>query len=195
MLRTASATRKTNETAITASLCLDGQGAADIATGIGFFDHMLTLLARHGFLDLSVKAEGDLDVDSHHTVEDCGIVLGALIKEALGDKAGINRYGHAAVPMDETLAMASLDISGRPYLVFNVEFPKTTLGTFDLEMVEEFFQAVAVHAGITLHINLLYGANTHHMAEAIFKAFARALAQAVAVNERVKGVPSTKGVL
>lgn len=193
--RTASAVRKTKETAISATLDLDGAGEAEIATGIGFFDHMLDLLARHGFLDLTVKAAGDLEVDSHHTVEDCGIVLGGLIKEALGDKAGINRYGHAAVPMDETLAMVSLDISGRPYLVFKVEFPKATLGDFELEMVEEFFQAVAVHSGMTLHINMPYGANTHHMAEAIFKAFARALAQAVAYNSRVRGVPSTKGIL
>ena len=194
-MRTASVTRNTNETAITASLCLDGKGKVEIETGVGFFDHMLTLLGRHGFLDLSVKAMGDLEVDAHHTVEDCGIVLGGLIKEALGDKSGINRYGTATIPMDEALATVSMDISNRPYLVFNAKFPKAVLGSFDLELVEEFFRAVSSNAGMTLHINLLYGDNTHHMAEAVFKAFARALAIAVAINPRVDGVPSTKGVL
>lgn len=194
-MRKASLKRTTGETDIKVDLCLDGKGESDIDTGIGFFDHMLTLLGRHGFFDLSVKSKGDLHVDAHHTVEDCGIVLGLAIKEALADKKGINRYGNAFVPMDETLAQVSIDLSGRSYLVFNAELPKLTLGSFDLELVKEFFQALSVKAEMTLHINLLYGENTHHMVEAIFKAFARSLAQAVEKNQRIEGVLSTKGVL
>lgn len=194
-MRKAHLERQTGETKIAVTLFLDGKGATQINTGIGFFDHMLTLLGKHGFLDLNVQAEGDLHVDAHHTVEDCGIVLGSAIKEALGDKQGINRYGNAFVPMDESLAHVSLDLSNRPYLVFNADLPKVTLGNFDLELVEEFFQAVAVNAGITLHINLMYGSNTHHMVEAIFKAFAWALKIAVEKNENIQGVLSTKGVL
>lgn len=194
-MRKAHLERQTGETKIAVTLFLDGKGATQINTGIGFFDHMLTLLGKHGFLDLNVQAEGDLYVDAHHTVEDCGIVLGSAIKEALGDKQGINRYGNAFVPMDESLAHVSLDLSNRPYLVFNADLPKVTLGNFDLELVEEFFQAVAVNAGITLHINLMYGSNTHHMVEAIFKAFAWALKIAVEKNENIQGVLSTKGVL
>lgn len=194
-MRKSTLERKTGETQIKMQLCLDGKGETQIDTGVGFFDHMMTLFGRHGFFDVVLTAKGDLDVDAHHTVEDCGIILGSAIREALGDKAGICRYGNAFVPMDESLAHVALDISGRSYLVFNAEFPKDSIGNFDMELVEEFFQAVAANAGITLHINLQYGQNAHHMAEAIFKAFARALSQAVAKNDRIEGVLSTKGVL
>ena len=187
--------RKTAETQISIKLNLDGEGTCDIATGIGFLDHMLTLLAKHSFMDLTVKAKGDLEVDSHHTVEDIGIVLGEALQEALGDKAGIHRYGNCFIPMDETLAQVCLDFSGRPFLVFGAEIPKIQLGNYDTEMTEEFFRAVAVHCGLTLHIRVLYGSNVHHIIEAIFKAFARAVAEAAAVDPRVKGVMSSKGVL
>ena len=187
--------RKTAETQISIKLNLDGEGTCDIATGIGFLDHMLTLLAKHSFMDLTVKAKGDLEVDSHHTVEDIGIVLGEALQEALGDKAGIHRYGNCFIPMDETLAQVCLDFSGRPFLVFGAEIPKIQLGNYDAEMTEEFFRAVAVHCGLTLHIRVLYGSNVHHIIEAIFKAFARAVAEAAAVDPRVKGVMSSKGVL
>ena len=187
--------RKTAETQVTVKLNLDGEGKGDIATGIGFLDHMLTLLAKHSFMDLTVKAKGDLEVDSHHTVEDIGIVLGEALKEALGDKAGIRRYGNCFIPMDETLAQLCLDFSGRPFLVFGAEIPKIKLGNYDTEMTEEFFRAVAMHSGLTLHIRVLYGSNVHHIIEAIFKAFARALAEGAAVDPRVKGVMSSKGVL
>ena len=187
--------RKTAETQIAVTLNLDGEGKCDIATGIGFLDHMLTLLAKHGFMDLSVKAKGDLEVDCHHTVEDIGIVLGEALKEALGDKAGIRRYGNCFIPMDETLAQVCLDFSGRSFLVFGAEIPKIKLGNFDAEMTEEFFRALAMHCGLTLHIRVLYGSNVHHIIEAIFKAFARALAEAVSHDARVKGVMSSKGVL
>ena len=187
--------RKTAETQISIKLNLDGEGTCDIATGIGFLDHMLTLLAKHSFMDLTVKAKGDLEVDSHHTVEDIGIVLGEALQEALGDKAGIHRYGNCFIPMDETLAQVCLDFSGRPFLVFGAEIPKIQLGNYDTEMTEEFFRAVAVHCGLTLHIRVLYGSNVHHIIEAIFKAFARAVAEATAVDPRVKGVMSSKGVL
>ena len=194
-VRCAAIERKTAETQITVKLNLDGEGKCDIATGIGFLDHMLTLLARHGFMDLTVKAKGDLEVDCHHTVEDIGIVLGEALKEALGDKAGIHRYGNCVIPMDETLAQACLDFSGRPFLVFGAEIPNIKLGNYDTEMTEEFFRAVAMHCGLTLHIRVLYGSNVHHIIEAIFKAFARALAEAAAYDARVKGVMSSKGVL
>jgi imidazoleglycerol-phosphate dehydratase len=193
--RRAEIERKTAETQISIKLNLDGEGTCDIATGIGFLDHMLTLLAKHSFMDLTVKAKGDLEVDSHHTVEDIGIVLGEALQEALGDKAGIHRYGNCFIPMDETLAQVCLDFSGRPFLVFGAEIPKIQLGNYDTEMTEEFFRAVAVHCGLTLHIRVLYGSNVHHIIEAIFKAFARAVAEAAAVDPRVKGVMSSKGVL
>lgn len=193
--RCATVERKTLETQVSLSLCLDGEGKADIQTGIGFLDHMLTLLAKHAFLDLTVHARGDLDVDSHHTVEDIGIVLGDALAQALGAKEGIHRYGNCFLPMDETLAQVCLDCSGRPFLVFDADIPKVRLGTFDAEMTEEFFRAVAVHSGLTLHIRILYGANVHHQIEAIFKAFARALAEAVAPDPRVHGVMSSKGTL
>ena len=193
--RCAAIERKTAETQVMVKLNLDGEGKCGIDTGIGFLDHMLTLLARHGFMDLTVKAKGDLEVDCHHTVEDIGIVLGEALKEALGDKAGIRRYGNCFIPMDETLAQVCMDFSGRPFLVFGAEIPKIKLGNFDAEMTEEFFRAVAMHCGLTLHIRVLYGSNVHHIIEAIFKAFARALAEAVACDARVKGVMSSKGVL
>lgn len=193
--RRAEIERKTAETQISIKLNLDGEGTCDIATGIGFLDHMLTLLAKHSFMDLTVKAKGDLEVDSHHTVEDIGIVLGEALREALGDKAGIHRYGNCFIPMDETLAQVCLDFSGRPFLAFGAEIPKIQLGNYDTEMTEEFFRAVAMHCGLTLHIRVLYGSNVHHITEAIFKAFARAVAEAAAVDPRVKGVMSSKGVL
>lgn len=193
--RRAEIERKTAETQISIKLNLDGEGTCDIATGIGFLDHMLTLLAKHSFMDLTVKAKGDLEVDSHHTVEDIGIVLGEALQEALGDKAGIHRYGNCFIPMDETLAQVCLDFSGRPFLAFGAEIPKIQLGNYDTEMTEEFFRAVAMHCGLTLHIRVLYGSNVHHIIEAVFKAFARAVAEAAAVDPRVKGVMSSKGVL
>ena len=193
--RRAEIERKTAETQISIKLNLDGEGTCDIATGIGFLDHMLTMLAKHSFMDLTVKAKGDLEVDSHHTVEDIGIVLGEALQEALGDKAGIHRYGNCFIPMDETLAQVCLDFSGRPFLAFGAEIPKIQLGNYDTEMTEEFFRAVAMHCGLTLHIRVLYGSNVHHIIEAIFKAFARAVAEAAAVDPRVKGVMSSKGVL
>ena len=193
--RRAEMERKTAETQISIKLNMDGEGKCDIATGIGFLDHMLTLLAKHSFMDLTVKAKGDLEVDSHHTVEDIGIVLGEALQEALGDKAGIHRYGNCFIPMDETLAQVCLDFSGRPFLRFGAEIPKIQLGNYDTEMTEEFFRAVAMHCGLTLHIRVLYGSNVHHIIEAIFKAFARAVAEAAAVDPRVKGVMSSKGVL
>ncbi|MBR1590197.1 MAG: imidazoleglycerol-phosphate dehydratase HisB [Acidaminococcaceae bacterium] len=193
--RTAEISRNTAETQVEVRLNLDGEGKCDISTGIGFLDHMLTLLAKHGFMDLTVKAKGDLAVDSHHTVEDIGIVLGAALKEALGDKAGIHRYGNCFIPMDETLAQVCLDFSGRPFLVFGADIPKVQVGNYEAEMTEEFFRAVAMNCGLTLHIRVLYGSNVHHIIEAIFKAFARAVAEAVAKDARVKGVMSSKGVL
>ena len=193
--RRAEMERKTAETQISIKLNMDGEGKCDIATGIGFLDHMLTLLAKHSFMDLTVKAKGDLEVDSHHTVEDIGIVLGEALREALGDKAGIHRYGNCFIPMDETLAQVCLDFSGRPFLAFGAEIPKIQLGNYDTEMTEEFFRAVAMHCGLTLHIRVLYGSNVHHIIEAIFKAFARAVAEAAAVDPKVKGVMSSKGIL
>jgi imidazoleglycerol-phosphate dehydratase len=187
--------RKTGETDICLTLHMDGTGASDIETGIGFFDHMLNLFARHGLMDLKVKAMGDLEVDAHHTVEDVGIVLGQAVKEALGEKKSIRRYGTAHVPMDEALAMVALDLSGRPFLVFDAQFSADRVGQMDTELVEEFFRAVAFHAGITLHIKVFYGSNNHHMIEAIFKAFGRALDEATRADERILGVMSTKGSL
>ncbi|GEM05002.1 imidazoleglycerol-phosphate dehydratase [Halolactibacillus miurensis] len=194
-MRKSTKQRQTYETSIDVSLNLDAQAPVSIDTGVGFFDHMLTLFASHGRFSLEVKADGDLHIDSHHTVEDVGIVIGQLFKEALGDKVGINRYGTAYVPMDEALGFVSLDISGRPYLVLDAEFTNETLGNFDTELVREFLQAFMVHAGITLHARVLYGINTHHKIEAIFKALGQALSQAIKINPEIKGVNSTKGLL
>jgi imidazoleglycerol-phosphate dehydratase len=195
MARTARIERKTAETQIELEVNLDGAGQAKLSTGVGFFDHMLALLARHAALDLAIKAAGDLAVDQHHTVEDVGICLGRAVAEALGDGAGIRRYGQATVPMDEALVSAAVDLGGRPYFVFLAEIPTATIGTFDSQLVAEFWQAFAMHARCNLHIRLHYGRNSHHIAEAIFKAAARALRMAVEVDSRSTGVPSTKGVL
>ena len=193
--RKATAERETKETRIRAQLLLDGEGTSDIRCGVGFLEHMLDLFARHGRFDLSVEAEGDVQVDDHHTVEDVGIVLGKMIDDALGDRAGITRFGHTAVPMDEALALVTIDLSGRGVLVFNAKFGQEKIGSYDTTLTNEFFQAVASNARMTLHVNVLYGQDGHHVTEAIFKAFARALAQAVEIDPRVKGVPSTKGTL
>lgn len=194
-MRSASVKRNTLETGVSVEWNLDGTGSCEINTGIGFLDHMLTLLAKHSFSDLIVQATGDLDVDSHHTVEDCGIVLGQVLKQAVGDKVGIHRYGNCFLPMDESLVHVCLDFSGRPYLVFDADIPKVQLGIYDTEMTEEFFRAVAMQAGLTLHIRVLYGKNTHHIIEAMFKGFARALAEAWSKDSRVHGVMSSKGAL
>jgi imidazoleglycerol-phosphate dehydratase len=193
--RSASAARKTSETNIEITLGLDGNGQSRIDTGISFFNHMLNLWASHGLFNLDVEADGDIEVDYHHTVEDVGLVLGEALKRALGKKRGIRRYGHATVPMDEALAAVTIDLSGRPYLVFNVPINGRHGAVFDTLLAKEFFRAVASSAGITLHISLLYGENEHHIIEAVFKAFGRALDQAVSADARVPGVPSTKGVL
>lgn len=195
MERKATVERKTAETNIQVFIQLDGKGNSTLSTGIGFFDHMLALFAKHGLLDLNITADGDLEVDAHHTVEDVGIVLGQAIKNALGDKKSIRRYGTSFVPMDEALSMVSLDVSGRPFLVFDAKFTTERTGQMETQLFEEFFRAVAFNAGITLHIKVLYGNNSHHMAEAIFKAFGRALDEAVRIDERVEGVMSTKGSL
>ena len=194
-MRTAKIERKTFETSIELAINLDAQEPVYIATGVGFFDHMLTLFARHGRLSLVVKADGDLDVDSHHTVEDVGIVLGMAIREALGDKVGINRYGTSFVPMDESLGMASLDLSGRSYLVFDAVFDNPKLGVFDTELTEEFFQALAFNVQMNLHVKIIHGQNTHHKIESLFKATGRAFREAITINPEIKGVNSTKGVL
>lgn len=194
--RTADIARSTSETEIRVSLGLDGAGDGQIATGIGFLDHMLTALARHGMLDLAIEATGDLHIDFHHTTEDVGIVLGQAVKRALGDKRGIRRYGHAVVPMDEALAEAAIDISGRPFLAWSVSFPRDKVGAMDTELFEEFFRAFAMNAGITLHVIQRAGTNAHHIAEAVFKAVARALRQAMEHDPRAAGaIPSTKGTL
>ncbi|NLN63816.1 MAG: imidazoleglycerol-phosphate dehydratase HisB [Clostridiaceae bacterium] len=195
MKRSAEVTRKTGETDIQVKLVLDGTGTAQVDSGIGFFDHMLILLAKHALLDLQVSCRGDLQVDSHHSIEDIGIVLGQAISAALGGKESIQRYGTAFVPMDEALAMASMDLSSRPFLWFDVPFSTPLLGDMETEMVEEFFRAVAVHGGITLHLQLMHGKNNHHIAEAVFKAFGQALRQASAIDNRISGVLSTKGIL
>lgn len=193
--RQASRKRHTEETSIELDFHIDGTGQTNIQTGVGFIDHMLTLFAKHGQFDLNVYCDGDLEVDQHHTVEDIGIALGQAFYESIGDKVGITRYGTFHLPMDETLALVSLDISGRPFLVYNVEGLKDKVGVFDTELVEEFFIAFTSHARITLHINVMYGKNTHHIIEAVFKAFGRALSQASIIDPNVKGVPSTKGLL
>lgn len=187
--------RKTKETDITVNFAVDGSGAAQINTGIGFFDHMLEGLAKHGFFDLELQCEGDLAVDCHHTIEDCGIVLGHAIKNALGDKAGIKRFGSCMLPMDETLVLCAIDLSGRPYLQFDADFSVERVGYMDTEMVKEFFYAISYAAGMNLHIKVLTPGNNHHMIEAMFKAFARALDEATRYDERVKGILSTKGSL
>ena len=194
--RRAEITRITNETDISVSVSLDGTGAADMETGVGFFDHMLDQLARHSLIDMTVRAKGDLHIDDHHTVEDVGIALGQALREALGDKRGIRRYGACLLPMDDTLVRCALDLSARPFLVWEVPFTAPAIKSFDTELVREFFQALAVHGGITLHVEALHGINAHHMAEACFKAVARALREAVETDPRAAGaLPSTKGAL
>ena len=193
--RTAAITRVTKETDIAMTLNLDGRGKADIQTGIGFFDHMLNSFARHGFFDLDCKVKGDLYVDCHHTIEDTGIVLGEAIKKALAEKKGIKRYGSFLLPMDEALVMCALDLSGRPYLVFDAEFTTDRVGYFDTEMVKEFFYAVSYSAGMNLHMKQLSGSNNHHIIEAMFKAFAKALDDATSYDSRITDVLSTKGTL
>jgi len=193
--RTAEIERVTSETRIRLTLCLDGEGGSQIQTGVGFFDHMLTHVARHGLLTLQVAAEGDLHIDNHHTVEDVGIVLGQALRQAVGDKSGLARYGDATVPMDESLVLCALDFSGRGQAYVDLSFSDTRIGGFATELVEEFFHAVARSAGITLHVRGMAGTNAHHVAEAAFKAFGRALRAAVARDPRVTGIPSTKGSL
>ena len=194
--RIASVSRSTNETNIETSINLDGQGVANIKTGVGFFDHMLDQIARHALIDIDMTCNGDTQIDDHHSVEDCGIALGQAIKKALSDKAGINRYGHFSLAMDDTLVEAALDFSGRGFLVFNIEFPSSKIGTFDTELVQEFFQALAINAGMTLHIRAIHGINSHHLAEAAFKAVARAMRMAVEPDPRNQGrIPSTKGTI
>lgn len=193
--RSSTVDRRTGETEISLTLALDGSGTSEIRTGIPFFDHMLTLFARHGLFDLTVAAKGDIDVDYHHTVEDTGITLGQALAKALGDKAGIRRYGHAYVPMDETLARVVVDCSGRPYLAYEAPRGVEPIGLFPFQLVEEFLRALAVNAGLTLHVTILAGRDAHHMAEAVFKALGRALDAAVVLDDRVKGIPSTKGIL
>lgn len=194
-MRRAEIQRKTAETSVTLQLLLEGTGKVRASTGVGFFDHMLTHIARHGLLDLDISATGDLEVDAHHTVEDVGICLGKALLQALGDMKGINRFGHAVVPMDEALAEVAVDLSGRPFLVFEADLPRGRAGEFDSELAEEFLRAFAVNSRCTLHVVLRYGSNLHHCIEAIFKALGRALAAAVQLNPRVIDVPSTKGML
>ncbi len=195
-MRKADITRKTAETAISVSVNLDGSGIYAVKTGVGFFDHMVDQLSRHSLMDITLTAAGDLHIDDHHTVEDCGIALGQAIAAALGDKRGIFRYGQCNLAMDDAQVATALDLSGRPYLVWNVAFPTAKIGTFDTELVREFFQALSTHAGITLHVDLVHGINSHHIAEAAFKSVARALRQAVQLDPRqADAIPSTKGAL
>ena len=194
-MRQAALTRQTAETRIEVEIALDGTGRCDAATGVGFFDHMLDQIARHALVDLRVRAEGDLHIDDHHTVEDTGIALGQALAQALGDKRGIRRYGECHLPMDDALVRAALDLSGRPWLAWEVPMPAAKVGAFDTELAREFFQALATHGGITLHVDGLRGVNTHHVVEAAFKAVARALRMAVEPDPRREGVPSTKGAL
>lgn len=196
MARTATVERKTNETAIACTVNLDGSGQYDIATGIGFLDHMLEQLSRHSLIDISLKVSGDLHIDAHHTTEDSGIALGQAVARALGDRKGITRYGHALIPMDETLCRVALDISGRPFLVWQVPFSQPRLGEMDTELFQEWYRAFAFAAGLTLHVEILYGVNNHHMAEATFKALARSLRSGLEIDPRkADAVPSTKGSL
>jgi imidazoleglycerol-phosphate dehydratase len=195
-MRQADISRNTLETKIRVALDLDGTGVSNLATGVGFFDHLLDQIARHGMIDLTVEAAGDLHIDAHHTIEDVGITLGQALAKAVGDKKGLRRYGHAYVPLDEALSRAVVDLSGRPGLVFNVPFTRATVGEFDVDLVREFFQGLVNHAGMTLHIDALRGENSHHQAETVFKAFARALRMAVEADPRAAGaIPSTKGAL
>jgi imidazoleglycerol-phosphate dehydratase len=195
-MRKGSVKRKTNETRVEVEIDLDGAGVSDINTGIGFLDHMLDLLARHSRLDIAIRADGDLHIDQHHTTEDIGIALGQAVKQALGDMKGITRYADVHLPMDEALTRVAIDISGRPFLVFLTKFNRDTIGSFDTELVREWFQAFAMNAGLTLHVATLYGTNDHHIAESCFKGLARALRAAVAIDARAAGeVPSTKGSL
>ena len=195
-MRSATIQRKTGETDIAVSIALDGTGEAKVASGVGFLDHMLTLLARHALFDITVACTGDLYVDQHHSVEDIGIALGQAFKQALGDKKGITRYAHSYLPMDETLSRVAVDVSGRPFLIFKTDFPREKIGEFDTELVREWFQAFAINAGITLHVETLYGENAHHIAESCYKGLARALRAAVSIDPREEGrVPSTKGTL
>ncbi|MFD1193495.1 imidazoleglycerol-phosphate dehydratase HisB [Seohaeicola saemankumensis] len=195
-MRTATITRKTAETDITVQIDLDGTGRYDNQTGVGFFDHMLDQLSRHALIDMTIRATGDLHIDDHHTVEDVGIALGQALTQALGDKRGIRRYGSCLLPMDDAQVRAALDLSGRPFLVWNLDIPTAKIGTFDTELVREFFQALATHGGITLHVDRLHGFNSHHIAEAAFKAVARALREAVEPDpRRADAIPSTKGTL
>lgn len=193
--RTATISRTTKETDITVTLNLDGSGRSDVQTGVQFLDHMLDLFARHGLFDLEVRCKGDLGIDAHHSVEDIGICLGSALAKALGDKKGLTRFAHAYFPMDETLARVAVDLSGRPYLVYRVKVDRERVGELDSELIEEFWKAAVAHARMNLHIELLYGRNAHHIFEAIFKAAARALSLATRVDARVRGVPSTKGVI
>lgn len=194
-MRQAELERETKETRIKVRVNLDGEGRSEIATGIGFFDHMLVHLAKHGGFDLDVSAQGDLEIDAHHTVEDVGICLGQAFLKAVGTAEGLTRFGHAVLPMDEALAEAAVDFSGRPFLSYRADVPKTRVGDFDTELAEEFFRAFAMNGRITLHVVLRYGTNAHHCIEVIFKTFARALSQALSLDPNVKGVPSTKGVI
>ena len=195
-MRQAQITRTTAETEIEVALNLDGSGTYDMATGVGFFDHMLDQLSRHSLIDMTIRAKGDLHIDDHHTVEDTGIAIGQALVRALGDKKGIRRYGECTLPMDDAQVRCALDLSARPFLIWNVTFPSQKIGTFDTELVREFFQALATHGGITLHIDMLHGVNSHHIAEAAFKAVARALRQAVETDPRkADAIPSTKGAL
>ncbi|MBK1634626.1 imidazoleglycerol-phosphate dehydratase HisB [Rhodovulum adriaticum] len=195
-MRTASITRKTAETDISVEVALDGTGAYDMATGVGFFDHMLDQLARHSLIDMKIRCAGDTHIDDHHSVEDVGIALGQALAQALGDKRGIRRYGAYLLPMDDALVRCALDLSGRPYLVWNVDFPTAKIGSFDTELVREFFQALSTHGGITLHVDAIHGINSHHIAEAAFKSVARALREAVETDPRkADAIPSTKGAL
>ncbi|MCF8177530.1 MAG: imidazoleglycerol-phosphate dehydratase HisB [Sulfuritalea sp.] len=195
-MRQAEISRNTLETRIRVALDLDGTGISKLATGVGFFDHMLDQVARHGMIDLTVEAQGDLHIDAHHTIEDVGITMGQALAKALGDKKGLRRYGHAYVPLDEALSRAVVDLSGRPGLVFNVPFTRAAIGEFDVDLVREFFQGLVNHAGMTLHIDALRGENSHHQAETVFKAFARALRVAIEADPRAAGaIPSTKGTL
>lgn len=195
MERTAVVKRKTSETEIEMDLNLDGEGKYDVSTNVPFLDHMLTQIAKHGLFDLKIKAKGDVEIDFHHTVEDVGIVLGKAFKKALKDKKGIRRFGFAYTPLDEALALVVVDIAGRPYFVYDVDLPKEKVGEFDVELVEEFFQAFANNCGATLHVRLISGNNLHHIVEAIFKAFARAMDQGTSIDNRIKDIPSTKGAL
>jgi imidazoleglycerol-phosphate dehydratase len=195
-MRKGAIVRKTKETSVEVGVDLDGSGAADVSTGVGFFDHMLDQLARHSLIDLTIRAAGDRHIDDHHTVEDVGIAVGQALAKALGDKRGLTRYADCLLPMDETLTRVALDVSGRPFLVFRTEFPTERIGAFDTELVREFFQALAGNAGLTLHIETLYGVNSHHIAESCFKGVARALRDAVAIDPgQAERVPSTKGAL